>query len=232
MELGDRVGSARTRLRSLAERLGAAPALLEAGVEGDLAAIARDLDDLRAALDELEPTQELLRLIVTAPDCDTMVHNAARFLQERTAVDAVGIRLREGQDYPYFVTCGFPEEFVTAESHLVAGERDGRARLHCLCGRVISGAGSACGPPFTAKGSFWTNCTSELLTGCSAAALLGPTRDRCHAAGYESVALVPLRLGSETLGLLQLNDRRRDRFSPDRIALVETWADYLAAALG
>lgn len=84
---------------------------------------------------------------------------------------------------------------------------------------------------FTARGSFWTNSTSDLLRTATPEQLGGPTRNHRHAAGYESVALVPLREGQETFGLIQLNGHTAGRFSPDRIEVLEEIADYLAAAL-
>lgn len=48
---------------------------------------------------------------------------------------------------------------------------------------------------------------------------------------YESVALVALRVGEERLGLLQLNDRRKGRFTSETILMWERWVDYLAVAI-
>jgi PAS domain S-box-containing protein len=56
-------------------------------------------------------------------------------------------------------------------------------------------------------------------------------RNRCNGAGFESVALIPLRCSKRTLGLLQFNDPRPDRFTPERIALMERAAASLAIAL-
>lgn len=42
---------------------------------------------------------------------------------------------------------------------------------------------------------------------------------------------MPLRAGDETYGLLQFNDKRPDRFTPERIALLERLADSLAIAI-
>src|SRR5208283_4665641 len=79
--------------------------------------------------------------------------------------------------------------------------------------------------------NFWTNSTTELLASTSEKDRQARTRNRCHGEGYESVALIGLSLGDERLGLLQLNDRRKDRFTPDSIGLWEGLADYLAVAL-
>ena len=55
--------------------------------------------------------------------------------------------------------------------------------------------------------------------------------NRCNAEGYESVALVPLRVGEETLGLLQLNAIRPDRFTLETVEIWERLADHLAVAV-
>ncbi|EFK09505.1 CheR methyltransferase, SAM binding domain protein [delta proteobacterium NaphS2] len=49
--------------------------------------------------------------------------------------------------------------------------------------------------------------------------------------GYGSAALIALRSGDASFGLLQLNDRKKDQFTPETIALWERLADYLSVAL-
>ena len=49
--------------------------------------------------------------------------------------------------------------------------------------------------------------------------------------GYQSVALIGLRVGEERLGLVQLNDRGKGRFTPADIELWERLADQLAVAI-
>ena len=235
MDLVDRIERARAHLGELERAL---PSPGGASAEA-LATLGRDLDDLRAAALELDTTSSLLRMVVEARDSDDMLRRASRFVRDRLGVDAVGIRLREGEDYPYFVTCGFPPRFVAAESSLVPVDRlgrplydpDGRVALECLCGAVLRGRLDPTRSFTTPRGSFWTNSTSALLAETTSEERGGPTRNHCHGAGYESVALVPLSAGAEVLGLIQLNDRLPGRFTPDRIHLVEELAGVLAAAL-
>ena len=87
-------------------------------------------------------------------------------------------------------------------------------------------------PFFTSKGSFYTNSTTELLASTSEEDRQARTRNRCNGEGYESVALIPLQIGEHLLGLLQINDKRKDMFSSETIALWERMADYLAVASG
>jgi PAS domain S-box-containing protein len=199
----------------------------------------RDNTERRRAERECAALVELLRLINTNNDIHTLMRSATAFLQDATGCEAVGVRLRAGDDFPYFETRGFSAEFVNVENRLCAvdqrGEpvRDlaGNAVLECMCGNILCGRFDPAQPFFTAHGSFWTNCTTELLARTTEAERRAPTRNRCNTAGYESVALLPLRAGSTTFGLLQFNDRRRGCFTPDLVAMLERFADHLAIGL-
>ncbi len=92
-------------------------------------------------------------------------------------------------------------------------DSDGYPIQECMCGNVICGKFDPSKPFFTTRGSFWTNCTTELLATTTDADRQARTRNRCNGGGYESVALIALRVGEDRLGLLQLNDRRKGRFS-------------------
>jgi PAS domain S-box-containing protein len=201
--------------------------------------ISRDITERKRAEKERELTVDFLRLVNESSNEEEMIRAATAFFQERSGCEAVGIRLKEGDDYPYYVTRGFPAEFVLAESSLcsrgdmgeVIRDSTGYPVLACMCGNIIRGRFDSSKPFFTRNGSFWTSHTTELLATTTEADRQARTRNRCNGEGYESVALIPLRVGEDRLGLLQLNDRRKGRFSPVDIALWERLAGYLAVAL-
>ncbi|HYW42198.1 MAG TPA: PAS domain S-box protein [Bryobacteraceae bacterium] len=188
---------------------------------------------------EREATLKLLRLLNDENQTRELIRGVTALLQEWTGCHAVGVRLRQGDEYPYSETRGFPAEFVEAENHLCArgphGEllRDsaGNPVLECMCGNVICSRFDPAKPFFTAKGSFRTNSTSRLLASTTESDRRARTRNRCHGEGYESVALVPLRHAGRTLGLLQVNDPAPGRFTPDLIDFLENAADQIAIAL-
>jgi len=204
-----------------------------------VAIVFNDISALKRAEEEREATIEFLGLVNRSQGTRDLIQRATTFFQERSGCQAVGIRLREGDDFPYFEARGFSKEFVLAESKLCArddsGEvvRDagGNPLIECMCGNVICGRFEPSKPFFTAQGSFWTNSTTELLAGTTEADRQSRTRNRCNGEGYESVALIPLHVGEERFGLLQLNDRQKGRFSAEVIALWERLAGYLATAL-
>lgn len=81
-------------------------------------------------------------------------------------------------------------------------------------------------PGFTPQGSFWTNSTTDLLAGPD-----GRIASQYREEGYESVAILPLRSGGRSLGLLQLKDPRKGCFTPEGIAFLEGIGDQAALAL-
>jgi len=188
---------------------------------------------------EREAAIEFLRLVNASAGTHELIKAAVRFFRDQSGCEAVGIRLRQGEDYPYYEARGFSEEFVRAENSLCAhcesGEilRDhvGNPVLECMCGNILCGRFDPSKPFFTPGGSFWTNSTTELLASTTEADRQARTRNRCHGEGYESVALIPLRVGEQRLGLVQINDRRRNVFTLELIAYWERLAGYLAVAM-
>jgi PAS domain S-box-containing protein len=188
--------------------------------------------------EEREVTIELLRIANASSGTKALVEAAVRFFREKSGCEAVGIRLRDGDDYPYYEAQGFPERFVQLENALCVRDAEGEIQrdaggnpvMACMCGNVICGRFDASKPFFTPAGSFWANDTTRLLATTSEADRQGHTRNRCNGMGYESVALIALRVGEQRLGLLQLNDRRKNRFTPELIARWERLAGYLAGA--
>jgi PAS domain S-box-containing protein len=160
-------------------------------------------------------------------------------MKARIGVDAVGIRLKNGDDFPYCAQRGFSDEFLRTENILVEFGSDGMAcrdengnpRLECTCGLVIEGRTDPASPLFTPGGSFWTNHSMSLLD-------LPPDQDprhrprnQCMHQGYASMALVPIRNRDEIIGMIQLNDRREGCFSLVVIEQIEGVAAHIGEAL-
>jgi PAS domain S-box-containing protein len=189
---------------------------------------------------ERERMLTLLRTLNGGGNLRETIQQVTAFMRDWTDCSAVGVRLRDGEDYPYYETRGFAPAFVKVESRLCAFDEQGcvlrdaagNPCLACMCGNVIAGRFDPSQPFFTKKGSFWTNSTSKLLAHTGEAQRQGRTRNRCNGEGYESVALVPLRADGQTFGLLQFNDRAKGRFSPRTLVFLEEMADVIALSLG
>ncbi len=171
------------------------------------------------------------------------VHDLARdltlFLREWSGCEAVGIRLRQGDDFPYLETRGFPPQFVEDETSLCVSGPDGEPLrdcrgdviLECMCGNILCGRVDPDLPFFTPFGSFWTGSTTDLLAATTEEDRQSHTRNRCNTEGYESVTLVPLRYRGEVLGLLQLNDRSKGKVTREMLSFLEGISEQIAVAL-
>ena len=189
----------------------------------------RDITERKLAEERQRLVARVLALLNQPGEEIDIIHGILLAVKESTGLEAVGIRLRQGDDFPYYETTGFSAEFVEAENHLCEGRLDGqplrdsegRPRLECMCGNIIRGRTDSSLPFFTEGGSFWTNSTTALLASLSEKERQCCTRNTCNSAGYESVALIPLHAGDETIGLLQLNDTRKDMFTLETTSFFE-----------
>lgn len=187
----------------------------------------------------LELTLAIMKLLNSGSDHTDIIQAILKTIQLHTNFEAAGIRLKENEDYPYYTTVGFPSYFVEAERHLCARdtnsrlirEEGGSVMLECMCGNIIRGKTDPALPFFTEYGSFWSNCTSQLLANTDEKERQSKTRNRCNAEGYESVALIPLHNEKEIIGLLQLNDTRTGMFTKEDIAFFEKLGDSIGVAL-
>lgn len=206
--------------------------------KGYFAAVLEDISESKKAQFEREIMVEFLRIANGTTSTHELVKAAVDFFQKQCGCEAVGIRLKEGDEYPYYVTRGFPPEHIRLENQICARNdagyivRDSKGNpiIECMCGNVISGRFDPSKEFFTEKGSFWTNNTTLLLATTTAESR-GNTRNCCNREGYESIALIPLAIGDTRLGLLQLNDHRKGMFTLETIQIWERIADRLATAL-
>ncbi|MFX1521704.1 MAG: GAF domain-containing protein [Promethearchaeota archaeon] len=188
--------------------------------------------------DEVEPFERkrITKHIHTALENITNLKSALitvlNHIKKLTDCEAVAIRLHNNDgDYPYYVYDGFSKSFILHENSLCsknsAGKRilspDGDGYiLDCMCGNVIRGRFDSSLTFFTKNGSFWTNNTSALLATTTEEERQSRTRNYCNSCGYESVALIPLKVRGERIGLLQLNDMRKGMFNEELIEYLET----------
>jgi PAS domain S-box-containing protein len=202
------------------------------------AGVIQDITDRKQAESDQELNMKVLRTLNRNDDLHMVVGEVLGLVRQSTGLDAVGLRLQEGYDYPYYQHDGFSDAFLREENFLCARGRDGsiirtasgEAVLECTCGVVLSGRADPGTSYFTEGGSFWTSRSSELLTLAPEADPRQNPRNHCIHAGYESVALIPVRSREQIIGLLQLNDRRPGLFTPERIRFFESLAGNLGLA--
>lgn len=179
---------------------------------------------LSATLEQAERLQslsvEILGILNAESTLSVAIGHIVSTVKSSLGFDAVALRLRKDDDYPYFCQEGLRSEFLLDESSLVLRNRDGEicrdergdSRLDCLCGLVISGKADPTNPATTLGGSFWIG-HGERSPGFDGAweALGASARGSCLAQGFQSMALVPIRANQRTIGLLQIADRKPGR---------------------
>ena len=183
--------------------------------------------------------REVLQILNESGNRQDFVGRVLATLKARTGFDAVGIRLQDGDDFPYFVQEGFPEGFVLTENSLVARaadgglcrDKDGKACLECTCGLVLAGQTDPANPLFTKGGSCWTNDSRTLLGIPDAEDPRHHPRNQCIHHGYASVALIPIRTRDRITGLIQFNDRRKGCFTIETVEILEGIAAHIGETL-
>jgi PAS domain S-box-containing protein len=244
IERGATVGWAKNKVlvardgRRIAIADNAAPVQSDTGLLG-VVRVFRDVTAARAADRERELTLEFLRLVNANARMEDLIKASVAFFRERSGCSAVGLRLKAGEHYPYYETSGFPNEFLSHENDLRARDHlgnvlydsSGNPGLECRCGNVICARVEPREVSLTEAGSFWTNDSGQPPPKAAEPGSGRTIRNYCHVAGYASVALIPLFVGGDRLGLLQFNDRRKGVFTPETIALWERLASHLAVAL-
>jgi PAS domain S-box-containing protein len=197
-----------------------------------------EITERKQAEERITLFSKILMILNRNNDWEKLIGDILTQIKSFTGFDAVGIRLKEGEDYPYFVQYGFTADFLKTEGSLCDYDKSGNLVLDtfgnpylaCMCGNIIFGRTDSSKSFFTGKGSFWSNNTTKLLISSTDEALLAHTRNRCIQEGYESEAIIPLQSGDTIIGLLQLNDKRPDRFTLDMINYFEELASTIGVA--
>lgn len=142
-----------------------------------------------------------------------------------TGCKAIGIRVLDRQgNIPYESYVGFSKSFYGLENPLSIKSDQ------CMCINVIKGTTNAKLPYYTKGGSFYANSTTSLLATASERDK-GKTRNICNEYGYESVALIPIRLGDRILGLIHIADPRMNQVPLNAVEVMEEIGLELGTAI-
>jgi PAS domain S-box-containing protein len=180
-----------------------------------------DITARRQMEEALRVSLRFLELVHNNTDLDSLLTAFVSEIQGYTGCEAVAIRvLDEAGGIPYQAYEGFSQQFIESESPLSIRTD------HCMCINVIRGK---CNPKlscYTAGGSFCINNTTRFLATVSEEDK-GQTRNVCNEAGYESVALIPIRGGDQVLGLIHVADRRENLVPLNMVDILERVAMQL-----
>jgi PAS domain S-box-containing protein len=198
-----------------------------------------DVSKRRQAENRVILTSSILHILNSPVSLSDAIQQVIPLLRNESKADAVGIRLKDGDDYPHFFQSGFLDDFCKTEnSRLTFDTSEANLKvscehkqLDCTCGLVISGYIDPMNPLFTEGGSFWTNNSSALMDIQPEDDPRHHPRNRCICEGYKSFAIIPIQAGQEIVGVLQLNNREADCFSKERVLFFESIGEMIGAAL-
>ncbi len=198
----------------------------------------RDISERKLAEQKQELITKILVKLNSQEDWNQSIKEILSEIKNFTGMEAVAIRLKENADFPYFEAMGFPDYFIQAKKYLcrrdIKGEiihdENGNLYLECMCGNIVSGRTDPSLPYFTNGGSFYSNNTSGLPADVTEKGRQFAKCNQCNVEGYESVALIPLYLGKEIIGLLQLNDKRFGLLSLEKVEFLEKIGNTLGIA--
>ena len=182
---------------------------------------------------------QVLELLNQSDRNADMIQIILKLIKEFTQFDAVAIRLKEEDDFPFYASLGFSEEFINQERYLCARDdrgsviRDAKG-VPCLegqCGRVLSQETDSELPFYSEKGSFWINSAAEMFLSVVEECRKDSSRGSCLKEGYESLALIPLKSSGDVYGLLHLCDRRKGVFTSSIIRFFEGIGASIGVAL-
>jgi PAS domain S-box-containing protein len=181
-----------------------------------------DLNERKQAEEALQTSHHFLEIANRHTEMNSLLKDFLGELKHFTSCAAIGIRILDQEgNIPYQVYDGFSQEFYESESPLSIKSDQ------CMCVNVIKGETNSKVPFYTESGSFYTNGATPLLTTVSEGDK-GKTRNVCNQFGYESVALVPIRFGGRTLGLIHVADPRENMIPVATVKVIE----YLVMQLG
>ena len=159
-----------------------------------MATICRDITERKRAERYQHLSAEILGVLNEPLGVRDAISRILAAIKRETGFDAVGIRLRSGDDFPYFVQNGFSPDFLATENSLIGRDENGaplrdengNISLECTCGLVLSGQTDPANPLFTKDGSFWTNNSLPLLDVPAGQDPRLHPRNNCIHQGYRS----------------------------------------------
>ena len=173
----------------------------------------------------LEASLRFLEIANRHSEMTPLLDEFVAALKDLTGCAAIGVRiLGDDGQIPYESHTGFPREFYELESPLSIKSDQ------CMCINVVTGDTDPKLPFYTDAGSFYMNGTTRFLATVSDQEK-AKTRNVCNEFGYESVALVPVRLAEKILGLIHLADPREGLMPLEGVKVLEAVAMQLGTAI-
>ncbi len=199
----------------------------------------KDITDQKEEETYRELNREVLLILNRSEDIKYSTMRILSTIKTITGFDAVGIRLKEGEDFPYVAQKGFSKDFLLTENSLLKFSKEGEICrdsecnpcYECFCGEVISGKTESANSIYSKGGSCYVNDSNHFLNILPKDNKSFNSRMKCFQEGFSSIALIPIKSKKNIIGLIHLSDRRKDRFTPHIIEILESVASNIGESL-
>jgi len=175
------------------------------------------MDSRADDLDYLEIYSQVSEKITQLPDLKSNLNEVLRILKKVTGCHHLALRIVDGKgNIPFYTHFGLEREFIESEHWITLKD--------CLCGYVARGEVNKSYPFISNHGSFFTSHMTEFMKTVKKdypEIAKNSFRGVCAQSGYESVAIIPMKLGGEIIAELYIADKKRDMFSEEMMNLLE-----------
>ena len=188
-------------------------------------AVTRNISELKQKENTLRVARNLLKISNRYREVDPLLKEFIAYIKSLTNCSAIGMRVLDGNgNIPYQAHEGFSPEFYEAENpHTIDS-------IRCMCSDVILGKIKIKARSLTKGGSFYVGSTSHLMTTLSEAEK-SRICNVCSTYGYESVALIPIRMADRIHGLIHIVDPRKNMIPDEIMEILEGAAMQLGTAI-
>ena len=186
-----------------------------------------DKDPKPEGLDYLEIYSQVSEKITQLPDVKSNLNDVLHILKKVTDCRHLALRIvdKKGK-IPFYTHLGLERQFIDSENGITLKD--------CLCGYVAGGEVDKSCPFISDRGSFFTSHMTKFLETVEKdypEIAKNSIRGVCAQKGYESVAIIPLKLGNEVVAELYIADEKRDMFSEEMMNLLEKVSVQIGVAI-
>lgn len=186
-----------------------------------------DKDPRSESLKFFETYSLIAEKITQLPELKTNLNEVLLILKKATKCHHLAIRIVDGKgNIPFYTHLGLDREFIDSEHWVTLKD--------CLCGYVARGEVNKSYPFISGHGSFFTSHMTKFMKSVKKdypEMAKYSLRGVCAQSGYESVAIIPMRLRGEIVAELYVADEKTDIFSSEIINFLEKVSAQIGIAI-
>ena len=179
------------------------------------------------SLDYFETYSLIAEKITQLPDLKSNLNEVLILLKKVTMCHHLAIRVVDGKgNIPFYSHFGLAKEFIDLEHWITLKD--------CLCGYVASGEVNKSYPFISNHGSFFTSHMTDFMKNIKKKypeMEKKSLRGVCAQSGYESVVIIPMRVGGKIVAELYVADEKEDMVSEERMNFLEKVSVQIGVAV-